>query len=306
MTFRADELEEVPCDLCGGATTRFVVTRPDGMRVVECPSCGLAFLSPRPRPELISRLYQRGYFTGGSDGMGYQKYAQDSERAARDAEAADRLALVTPHVPVKGRKVLEIGCATGEFCAALARAGASPVGVDLSSEAVALARSRHPGLDFRAAELTALPESERFDALFGWEVVEHVTSPRALFAAIAARLTPGGHVVLSTPNYACGRRVGADRWFGFRASFEHLYFFDADSLCRAAPTLELVARYTGGGNGLVVEESPLRTAARDAVRRLGLLDLVRRVRGRVTHQPLTYSANAADAHNLVVVLQARP
>ena len=59
-----EELEEIPCDFCGARETAKQFIRKDGMRVVECAQCGLAYLNPRPKPEFITRFYDPDYFTG--------------------------------------------------------------------------------------------------------------------------------------------------------------------------------------------------------------------------------------------------
>ncbi len=48
-----------------------------------------------------------------------------------------------------GDTVLDLGCGTGEFSAALAGAGAVPIGVDVAAEALRRAAERTPGLDLR-------------------------------------------------------------------------------------------------------------------------------------------------------------
>ena len=48
-------------------------------------------------------------------------------------------------------------------------------------------------------ELAALPPAT-FDLVTSMEVVEHVTDPAAFIAELAARLAPGGLMILSTPN----------------------------------------------------------------------------------------------------------
>ena len=57
------------------------------------------------------------------------------------------------------------------------------------------------GLDIRyiAGEVGAL-DLGTFDLVTAMEVIEHVADKRAFVAALAARLAPGGLMVLSTPN----------------------------------------------------------------------------------------------------------
>ena len=60
-----------------------------------------------------------------------------------------------------GRRVLEVGCGAGDLLAAL-----SPtvgVGVDFSSQMLAVARGRHPSLEFIETEASELQLSRTFD-----------------------------------------------------------------------------------------------------------------------------------------------
>jgi SAM-dependent methyltransferase len=67
-----------------------------------------------------------------------------------------RLALETLD-PRPGERVLELGFGGGALLAALLRAGAEPIGVDLSDAAVARARRRFPGVEIHCASAEALP-----------------------------------------------------------------------------------------------------------------------------------------------------
>src|SRR5262245_5315464 len=60
-----------------------------------------------------------------------------------------------------GRRVLELGCGLGELLSALKPARG--VGVDFSPAMLALARERHPELEFHEADAAAFRNEERFD-----------------------------------------------------------------------------------------------------------------------------------------------
>jgi len=81
-----------------------------------------------------------------------------------------------------GRELLDIGCGPGLLLSAAARAGYRVSGVDLSAQAVALARRLNPEARVAVAQAAALPFSDEvFDVVTCVGVLEHVPDrPRAL------------------------------------------------------------------------------------------------------------------------------
>jgi len=102
-----------------------------------------------------------------------------------------------------GRTAIDVGCGAGLLAEPLARLGAKVTGVDAAPENVAAARDHAAGqglaISYFGGELAALPPST-FDLVTSMEVVEHVTDPAAFIGELAARLAPGGLMILSTPN----------------------------------------------------------------------------------------------------------
>lgn len=105
--------------------------------------------------------------------------------------------------PLAGRHALDVGCGAGLLAEPLARMGAKVTGVDAAPENIAAARTHAAGqglsIQYHAGELADLPPAT-FDLVTSMEVVEHVTDPAAFIGELAARLAPGGLMILSTPN----------------------------------------------------------------------------------------------------------
>lgn len=120
-----------------------------------------------------------------------------------------------------GERVLDVGCGEASFTLALARAGASAVGVDVAEEPLRRARARHPELDLRLLD-AAGPwplEDASFDVVWAGEVIEHVADTVAWLSEVRRVLRPRGRLLLSTP--AHGRVVLAGLALSRRAFAEH-------------------------------------------------------------------------------------
>lgn len=102
-----------------------------------------------------------------------------------------------------GRRALELGCGTGVFLEKTARSGATILGLDLSEDLLAKARTRLSGfsnleLDQGNAERMPYPNAD-FDTVYGSSVLHHLNLDAAL-AEIHRVLKPGGRTVFAEPN----------------------------------------------------------------------------------------------------------
>jgi SAM-dependent methyltransferase len=177
--------------------------------------------------------------------------------------------------------------------------GATVVGVELSPEAAEVA-IRDFALDIRVGALEDVQDRLGvFDVAIACEVIEHVLEPTSFLKRLASIVVPHGHVLLTTPNYSCARRFG-EAWFGFHASFEHLYFLSDEVLSRIAATVGLreLCWFTCG-SGLV--NGGTAPALKRLVKRLGLESAARMVKANLSRR-LTYEAYG-HGHTLVALFQ---
>jgi SAM-dependent methyltransferase len=115
-----------------------------------------------------------------------------------------RLAAVEHLVePAPGERVLDLGCAAGAVSHFLAGFGCRTVGVDAEPLAIDKARTLFPELDFRVADVAALPfGGSSFDKAVAADLVEHLDDDTfaAMLREVARVLVPGGTLSVYTPN----------------------------------------------------------------------------------------------------------
>ncbi len=107
--------------------------------------------------------------------------------------------------PLKGQRILDIGCGGGLISEPLARMGATVTGVDPAHASIEVARAHAEAggltINYRAAMAEDLiAEGATFDVVTCLEVVEHVPDVGAFLKLISQLVRPGGLMVLSTIN----------------------------------------------------------------------------------------------------------
>ncbi len=189
------------CPVCEdrSASLRYRITR---FEILDCRGCGLVYLWPVPDPAEIRAMFARLYTTGeGSvpELRSYYGFCYEDAPANPLVQSYERWLDELERHRSPGR-LLDVGCGTGLFLAVARRRGWEPFGIDDCAEATRHARE-HFGLEVWSGEFTDLvSEGRRFDAITGWDVIEHSRAPVELLRAAGRALEPGGVLGLSTPN----------------------------------------------------------------------------------------------------------
>ena len=123
--------------------------------------------------------------------------------------------LLAPWLDRGPRAILDAGCGTGAFLAWAARRvpGASLAGIDLSPDAISVARRRVPTAALHVGPLTALPfETASFDVITLNDVLQHVDEDRVAesLAELRRVLDPRGVLAVRTNGARRGRRERQD------------------------------------------------------------------------------------------------
>ena len=216
----------IPCDLCGAENPRFVLeSRGLDGPLVECASCGFRYVGKR-RSALT-------FGTGNPEDTEKKLRAANTQFRHLRLEEEHRLAVLNARWRLElirkirpGGKLLEVGCARGDFLS-VAREVFDARGVE-----------PNPDLADSAARIAPVHRDiiERtpwsgFDVVASFHVIEHVDSPRSFIQAAVERLNPGGLLVIETPNIdSYPFRILKGKWRQFIP--EHYYFFSPQTMTK--------------------------------------------------------------------------
>ena len=116
-----------------------------------------------------------------------------------------RLEWIDAIAPLRGCRVLDVGCGGGILAESMARRGAHVLGIDLASKPLKVAQLHAlevgvQNLEYRevSAEALASERAGPFDTVTCMEMLEHVPDPASVVHACAALARPGGRLFFST------------------------------------------------------------------------------------------------------------
>lgn len=217
------------------------IAEKDGTQIVECDQCGFRHLIPIPSEEELSHFYERQYFDAHKPTYMKTDVAED---AYQSIAYADRLRGFTRLTA--GRKILDVGCGSGQFLAFAARAGWDCYGVEPSH--VAAARCVELGLNVKQGSFEACSTKldSDFDVVHLKNVLEHVRDPVATLRSARCHLKPGGVLYVEVPNdFSFEQEMGvrllreSRSWISIP---DHINYFNFKSLVRLVRNLGFEVR----------------------------------------------------------------
>ena len=213
------------CTICGSHLTR-VFGGKNNCTLYECMGCRLVFV--HPIPQNLEQIYGKEYFKKeeGNTAHGYSDYDKDKEPMRSIFEWY----IQKCETYVSGRKLFDVGAATGYVLNIAKKRGWQTYGSELSSYAAGVAASRgHQMIQGRLTKARQLPH---VDAVMMWDVLEHVDDPRAYIKAVNTMLPMGGVLMISTPDKSSlWSRLMGMRW-QLIVPPEHLFYYSPSNLSR--------------------------------------------------------------------------
>ena len=162
--------------------------------IYECQDCGLRYTEPRPSQKTIGKYYKsEEYYSHQENKKGliprlYEKVKGYNLKKKYKIAAKD----------LQKGTVLDIGCGVGDFLHTMENRGWKGTGIEPSEEAKDIARNRVNANLLEPREIVDL-ESESFDLITMWHVLEHVDDFRKALREMYRILRPGGSFICSFP-----------------------------------------------------------------------------------------------------------
>ena len=225
------------CPWCSSTSIFRIAIRGDGLPVMRCPECHLAFLGELP--DDLSVFYDEGYFTRSplpnsdlSD-TGYENY----DRSYSPSSFRWLSMLIRAAVGPEKKRLFDLGSATGTFLEAARLEGFVVSGSELHERAAAAAREK--GLDVRGGPFDPRDwDRKSFDVVTALEVLEHVNDIRTTVLDLVSLLRDDGLLVFFVPILSDSALAQyGDAGSDFQAHYEHTFYLNPTFLERMSEEL---------------------------------------------------------------------
>jgi 2-polyprenyl-3-methyl-5-hydroxy-6-metoxy-1,4-benzoquinol methylase len=177
------------CPLCNSVGAKTIRIESDGT-LVRCHRCSFMYVYPRPTEEELKLLYDDEYFSG-----------EDLSKCLDFRKPVFQQCLATlKSLSVGQGRLLDVGCATGEFVLEAISWGWQAEGIESSRTAADFARTQKE-LPVHNADLESAPfPKNTFDVVTLLDVLEHLLHPREEMQRVHSLLRSGGIAVVRVPN----------------------------------------------------------------------------------------------------------
>ncbi|MES9879406.1 MAG: class I SAM-dependent methyltransferase [Sedimenticola sp.] len=161
----------------------------EGWTWVRCTGCGLSYIDPLPTSEELNNYYSQ-----------YGVNKKNIKNAARKVKRFKRKFWPLLFLS-KGKSFLDVGCNTGFAVEAARLLGCEATGIDLSDEAIDIAKKSYKNCRFFNLTIEEFAKNgTKHDIISCAEVIEHVTDAHSFIDAVWSLLKIDGILYLTTPD----------------------------------------------------------------------------------------------------------
>lgn len=198
------KVDIVDCCICEHSASKVIGsgedyeyhTSNDTFYAMQCDTCSLVYLNPRPSVSEFQTIYPPNYhaFDFSPKKFGFVYKVRAGLEANRALKRCSFLG--------DGARILDVGCGDGFHLKLLQEYGNKTwtlEGIDLDERAVREVTKSGIKVHLGTVEEMRLPK-ESYDLVFLIQTIEHVENPLSVLSAIYDLLKPGGKLVVVTDN----------------------------------------------------------------------------------------------------------
>ncbi len=193
--------------------------------IVQCEACSFKFTQDIPDEQSIGRYYQsESYVSHSGSKKGIINWLYHQVRA-RSLKKKYKLASAF----IKGVKIIDYGCGTGEFLNTCQAKGWTVQGYEPSDDARNFAINHNHIPVSSPPELANYPDGGA-DIVTLWHVLEHVHTLKETIELLLTKIKSGGTLLIAVPNCSS---FDAAHYGKFWAAYDvprHLYHFEPKTM----------------------------------------------------------------------------
>jgi SAM-dependent methyltransferase len=165
--------------------------------IFKCSACGFLFTQDYPEETEIAQFYESDNYISHSDIS--EGFSNKLYRVARGIMLRKKKNLIGKITRLKKGTILDIGSGTGYFAATMKRAGWMARGIEINEKARNFSIANFE-LEVDPPDRIMSYESNSFDCVTLWHVLEHFHDPFKNISEIYRLLKPGAICVVALPN----------------------------------------------------------------------------------------------------------
>lgn len=228
------------CRICSSNSTKllFISQNVHGRKVLsdeefevrQCRDCGIVFTALIIEEKYYHKYYPKDYYPEEQSNFAIKKILYFLQRIS----FRQKLKLITRHKP-QGNKILEVGCAKGEFLNALP-AYFEKYGNEINDKACRYIEDNYKGITIYNNRIDNIFFDEKeyckYDSIVAWHVFEHIENPSIFLENISKIIAEDGVLIIEVPNQnSLGFRLTRNNWFHLDTP-RHLFHYSYQSLNR--------------------------------------------------------------------------
>ncbi len=234
---------------------------------VKCKKCRLILQNPQPLPEDLSFRYDQSYCE--------YEVKNQTVFSGLQSQGLKDINFNSFFSEKNGKKILDVGCATGRLLKDFKDAGWSCTGVEICDPSAEYGRVNYD-LDIKSCTLEQAEfQKALFDVVHHSHVIEHIPDMDNFLKENNRVLKTGGFLVCTTPNaFSLQRYLFKQEWRS--AIADHIFLFSRFNLARMMKFygFRILTLKSWGGLGIGTSPLWLKKIADPLVKKLNIGDVM--------------------------------